>query len=164
MNTLIASAPDAKQTFAIADLALMIKDLPDAEAAYKKATMFPGSEDRARRGLALVAKAKDTAKEDLTLANDLARKKQLASAIDKYHSAIFGNPKVSDARLGLAQTLERLSPANSKDLKEAVVQYKAYMSLEPDLPAKQQEKLTKRIANLENKAYKLEQKEKARAT
>jgi hypothetical protein len=98
------------------------------------------------------------------MASDLSRRKQLGSAIDKYHSAIYGNPKTPDSRMGLAQTLEKLSPKESKDLREAVVQYKAYMALEPNLPAKDQEKLTKHISSLEEKASKLEQKEKARKT
>ena len=164
MNQVIGSATDARQTFAVADLALMIKDLPNAEAAYKKAESMPGGQERAKRGLEQVAKAKEVARQDLTLADDLARRKQLASAIDKYHSSIFGNPKIPDSRKGLAETLERLSPKESRDLREAIVQYKAYLALEPNLPAKDQEKITKHITSLENKAAKLEQKEKARKT
>ncbi len=160
MNMVIANAHDAKQTFAVADLALMIKDLPSAEAAYRKAASFPNSAERAKRGLDAVAKAKDLSKQDLTLANDLARKKQLASAIDKYHSSIYAYPTMPDARIGLAQTLERLSPPTSKDVREAITQYKSYMSLEPNIPPKESEKLTKKIEHLETKASKLEYKEK----
>ncbi len=162
MQMVIQNSTDAKQTFAVADLALMIKDLDNADAAYKKAATYPGAEERSKRGLSLVGKARDSAKQDLTLADDLARKKQLASAIDKYHASIFGNPKVADTRMGLAQTLERLKPESSKDIKEAIVQYKAYMALAPDLPPKEVQKLDKKIENLQNKAYKLEQKEKNR--
>jgi len=161
MNTVIANAPDARQTFAVADLALMIKDLSSAEAAYKKAAGFPDSAERAKRGLDAVAKAKEMAKQDLTLANDLARKRQLASAIDKYHSSIYAYPTQPDPRIGLAQTLERLSPPTSKDVREAITQYKAYMSLAPNLPPKETERLTKKIERLETKASKLEDKEKA---
>lgn len=162
MNTVIGNAADAKQTFAVADLALMIKDLKNAEAAYKKASSYPGGEERAKRGLNMVMKAKDSAKQDLTLADDLARKNQLPSAIDKYHSSIYGNPKVADTRMGIGRALERSRPETSKDLKEAVVQYKAYMALSPDMPAKEVEKMNKKIESLSNKAYKLEQKEKER--
>ena len=163
MATVIGNAHDAKETFAVADLALMIKDLKNAEAAYKKAATFPNSEKRAKRGLNLVAKAADSAKQDLTLADDLSRKKQLASAIDKYHAAIYENPKVADSRMGLAKTLERLRPQESKDLREAAEQYKAYISLSPELPEKELKKLNKKITHLEEKAYKLEQKEKEKA-
>lgn len=156
----LGSATDAKQTFAVADLALMIKDIPNAEAAYKKASTMPGGQERAKRGLDSVAKAQDLAKQDLTLADDLSRKKQLASAIDKYHSSIYSNPKIAASRLGIGQTLEKLSPAASKDLREAIVQYRAYISLSPNLPPKELEKLNKKITSLENKAYKLELKEK----
>jgi tetratricopeptide (TPR) repeat protein len=160
INTVIANATDAKQTFAVADLLLMIKALDEADSAYKKAQTFPGGEERAKRGLALVAKARESARQDLTLAADLAKRKQLASAVDKYHSSIFGNPRVADTRLGLAQTLEKITPANPRDLREAIVQYKAYIALEPNLPMKEQEKLQKKMTSLEEKAYKLEQKAK----
>jgi tetratricopeptide (TPR) repeat protein len=162
MNTVIANAADAKQAFAVADLALMIKDLPNAEAAYKKASSMPGGEERAKRGLNLVAKQKDVARQELTLGDDLARRSQLASAIDKYHASIYDNPKIADSRMGIGKTLERLKPESSKDLKEAVVQYKAYMSLTPNMPPKEVEKMNKKIESLVNKAYKLEQKEKER--
>ncbi|MBX9687935.1 MAG: tetratricopeptide repeat protein [Candidatus Obscuribacterales bacterium] len=160
MSMVIASAPDAKQTFSVGDLALMIKDLDNAEAAYKKASTFPGAEERAKRGMDQVKKARETARQDLTLASDLARKKQLASAIDKYHAAIYDNPRNADARIGVADALERLSPAAARDLREAVVQLKAYMSLRPDLPAKEVEKLNKRISKDEEKAFKIEEKAK----
>ncbi len=162
MNLVLGNANNAKQAFAVGDLALMIKDLPNAEAAYRKAATFPGGDERAKRGMDMVAKAKDGARQDLTLANDLSRRKQLASAIDKYHAAIYENPKVGDARLGLAQTLERLSPVESKDLREAIAQYKAYLTLTPNLPPKELEKMNKHVASLEQKAYKLEQKERER--
>ncbi|MBI4532488.1 MAG: tetratricopeptide repeat protein, partial [Candidatus Melainabacteria bacterium] len=131
MNVVIGNAATAKQAFAVADLAVMVKDLDDAEAAYKKAQTYSGGQERAKRGLAAVSKARETARQDCTLAEDLARKKQLASAVDKYHAAIFGNPRVADARLGLAKSLEKLSPPEPKDLREAIVQYKAYIALEP---------------------------------
>jgi len=160
MNTVINNATDAKQTFSVADLFLMIKALDQSEAAYKKAQTYPGGEERAKRGLALVAKAREGARQDLTLADDLAKRKQLASAIDKYHASIFENPRVSDTRLGIARTLERVTPAAPRDLREASTQYKAYMALEPNLPPKEVEKLQKKCTSLEEKAFKLEQKTK----
>jgi tetratricopeptide (TPR) repeat protein len=160
MNLVIGSAINAKQAFAVADLALMIKDLNDAEAAYKKAATMPGAEGRAQRGLDQVARARELSRQDLTLASDLARKNQLASAVDKYHSSIFADPKGASARVGLAQTLEKLPTAGSQGLREAVTQYRAYITLTPTLAPKEVEKLNKRIAKLEEKASKVEQKEK----
>lgn len=158
MSQIIASAPDAKQTFAVADLALMIHDLDNAEAAYKKAASFPGGEDRAKRGSDLVSKAREGARQDLTLAQDLSKRKQYASSIDKYHSAIYGNPRNYDARIGVADALEKISPAQPKYLREASTQLKAYMALRTDLPPKEVEKLNKRIAKDDEKAFKLEEK------
>ncbi|MBY0358736.1 MAG: tetratricopeptide repeat protein [Candidatus Obscuribacterales bacterium] len=160
MNMVIANANDPKQIFSVGDLALMIKDLDDADAAYRKAATMPGGEERAKRGQDMVKKARETARQDLTLADDLARKKQLASAIDKYHASVFENPRVPEARMGLANALERLSPAAANDLREASVQLKAYLSLRPDLPPKEVEKVQKRITKLEEKAYKIDQKAK----
>ncbi len=163
MGIVIGNAKNAKETFAVADLSLMIKDLDSAEAGYKKAGTFPKAAKRSKRGLNLVAKAKESARQDLTLADDLARKRQLASAIDKYHAAVYANPKVPDTRYGLAKTLERLRPKTSRDLREAATQYKAYIALSPSLPEKELRKLNKRISRLEEKAYKLELKEKERS-
>lgn len=160
MNIVIGNASDQKQAFSVADLALMIKDLDSADAAYRKGGTFAGGEERARRGQDLVKKAREGSRQDLTLATDLAKRKQLNSAVDKYHSAIYQNPRVADARIGLADTLEKVTPAAPKDLREAVVQIKAYMSLRPDLPPKEVEKLNKRIAKDEERAFKLEEKAK----
>jgi tetratricopeptide (TPR) repeat protein len=162
MSIVIANANDPKQAFAVGDLALMIKDLDDAEAAYKKASTMPGTStaERAKRGLDLVAKARDSARQEQTLADDLAKRKQLASAIDKYHAAVFDNPKYADSRMGLARALESVRPEKSTNFREAAVQLKAYMALTPTLPPKETEKLNKKINNLNEKAYKLEQKEK----
>jgi tetratricopeptide (TPR) repeat protein len=159
MTTVLNNSTDTKQVLAVGDLALMIKDLGSADAAYKKAAMLPDGADRAKRGMDLVAKARDLARQDLTLADDLAKRKQLASAIDKYHAAIYGNPVVPDAHRGLAETLERMSPPTSKELRESITQYKAFIALTPMMPPKELEKMNKHISKLDEKAYKLEQKE-----
>lgn len=161
MGTVIANANDSKQAFAVGDLALMIKDLDDAEAAYKKAASYPGAEERAKRGLDLVTKAREASRQERTLAEDLAKRKQINSAVDKYHASVFDNPKDSDSRMGLARALEQVKPAKPTDLREAAVQIKAYMALTPQLPPKESQKLEKKIVSLNERAYKLEQKAKA---
>jgi len=160
MNIVINNANTGKQACAVADLSLMIKDLPDAEAAYRKALNMPGSTQRAQYGLDAVAKAKDLARQDYTLATDLSKRKQLASAIDKYHSSIYQNPTYLDARLGLGQALEKYSPKTSANLKQAAVQYQAYESLYPTMPPEEKTKMDKRIYELQNKAAKLAEKGK----
>ncbi len=160
MNTAINNAKTANDTFAIADLALMIKDLPAAKQAYQKGATYPDAAARANRGLDAVAKATDVARQDLTLASDLANKRQYASAIDKYNSAIYNNPLNPDSRYGLAMVLEKDTPHTSAKYREACVQLRAYLSLTPNLPAKEVEKINRKIENLEEKAYKLELKEK----
>jgi tetratricopeptide (TPR) repeat protein len=164
MDIVIANANNPRDVFAIGDLALMIKDLDSANAAYQKAMSVPGNEERAKRGLDMVAKARDESRQDLTLANDLSRRKQLASSIDKYHAAIFADPRSGDARLGLAEAEERLYSNQSAQLRDAATQITAFISLTPTLPAKEQEKLQKRIEHLQTKAYKIDQKKVAQAT
>ncbi len=158
MTTVLTNANSGKQACAVADLSLMIKDLPNAEAAYKKAMVFPDSADRAKYGLDAVAKAKDQARQDYTLAHDLAKHNQTLSALDKYHLSVYENPRNPDSRLGLAQVLEKLSPKTSANYKQAVVQYQAYEALLPDMPPEEKTKIDKRIASLQNKAFKLAQK------
>ena len=158
MNALINSSTEAKQALAVGDLALMIKDLPSAETAYHKAATMPGGAERAKRGLDQLTKARENSRQDATLASDLARKNALASSIDKYHSAIFGNPEVADTRFGLARALERIDRQSPQNLREAVVQYKAYISLNPTLPPKEVVKLNKHVDQLNDRAIKLEQR------
>lgn len=158
MQDVIKSQTDAKQTFAVADLALMIKDLDSAEAAYQQALALGGSDERARRGKDLVIKAREEARQELTLADDLAKRKQTKSAVDKYHESVFDNPKVADTRINLSKALEQLKPVQPADLRESIVQIKAYMALSPNLPPKEVQKLNKHIVTLENKAFKLEEK------
>lgn len=155
-NMLIGNANTAKKLAALGDLTFMIKDLNNAESAYKKLATMPGGQESSKRGLHLISKAREATKQDLNLANDLARRKQFNSAVDKYHSAIFSDPRNSNARLKLAETLERFYPQDSKALRESVMQYKAYESLTPGLPAKELERLHKVVARLEMRATKLE--------
>jgi tetratricopeptide (TPR) repeat protein len=161
MNIVIANANSAKQAFAVADLALMIRDLDSATAAYQKASTFNGGQERAQRGLSMVYKAREATKVDLNLANDLDKRKQFASAIDKFHAAIFDDPKSSEARIGLADALEKMPKPTSKDLREAAAQLQAYLTLKTDMPEKIRDKFNKRIEKLQDKAYKLAQKEQS---
>lgn len=160
MNTVIGNTRTARDAMAVGDLALMIKDLNSAEAAYKKASSMPDLKDmeRAKRGLASVVKARDKAKQQQTLADDLAKRRQLASAIDNYHAAIFANPRQADAHYGLSEALERLYPDSPKDLRESSTQLRAYVSLMPNLPPKETEKIQKHIGKLDEKAFKIDQK------
>lgn len=158
MNRLLTNAQDVRQVLAVGDLAVMIKDLASAEAAYRKAESMPGGRERAKRGLAAVAHAHELAQQDITLANDLAKRNALASAVDRYHAAIVANPEATAARLGLAQTLERYAQRRPERLHESITQYKAYLTLSPSLPQKEVERINKRIVVLNNKATKLEQR------
>ena len=96
-------------TFAVADIALMTRDLDSAEAGFRKSQTFPGTDNgsRAQRGLDAVSKARTKAQQQLTFAKDLAAKKQYASAIDNFRSAGYLNPRLADAHLGL----DRFHPA-----------------------------------------------------
>jgi tetratricopeptide (TPR) repeat protein len=159
MTQLINTASNDKQLLAVADLCVMIKDLDDASAAYSKAATMPGAAARAKRGLDQVARAREAAKEDLTLANDLSKRNQLQSAVDRYHDAIFANPTDSNARVNLGLTIERMRP-DSKALKEAIAQYRGYLDLNPSIAPKDAEKWDKHIGKLVARAAKLEEKEK----
>lgn len=158
MQYVISRAPNPKQAFAVADLALMIHDLDNAEAAYKKAATFPASAERARRGLALVAKSREVARKNLTLASDLSRKNMIGSAVDTYHDAVFANPKSAPARLGLAKALEDVSKPTPVHMREAAFQYRAYVALNPTMPQKEQQKFLNKAQKLDTKAGKREQR------
>jgi tetratricopeptide (TPR) repeat protein len=158
MNTVIQDCQNANDTFAVADMSLLIHDLDSANAAYQKAGTFPGQDTsaRAQRGLSNVSQARDKAKQSLTLATDLARRNQLASAIDNYRAAAYANPRLAAAHLGLAEALEKYGKKDSASLREANLHYKAYITLEPNLPEKEREKIAKRAEDCQETAYKLD--------
>lgn len=157
--TVIANCTTAAQAFAVADMALMIRDLDSADAAYKRGATFTEEDAAARskRGLTRVATARDKARQALTLAQDLERKKQLTSAIDQYRDAAYQNPRLSAAHLGLADTLQKLYNKSAPPLREAALHYRAYASLEPGLPEKQSEKIAKKAVKCDELAFKIEQ-------
>ncbi|HEY9676868.1 MAG TPA: tetratricopeptide repeat protein [Drouetiella sp.] len=157
MSRAVNSTTDPQQLFAIADLALMIHDLPSAELAYKRAASFVGQAERANHGMDQIFKMREAARQNLNMANDLARNHQLESAIDKYRLAAYQDPRVGDTHLFLAQTIEKLSDLPVKSLKEAIAQYRAYLELTAGVPPSVQEKLQKRIAKLETKVARSEE-------
>lgn len=161
MATVIAHAANAKQAFAVGDMALLIHDLNNAEAAYKKAASYPNTSERVRRGLANIAKQREVARKNLTLAGDLSRKHMTGSAIDTYHDAVFANPKSADARLGLAKALEAASKPTAVQLRETAFQYRAYVALSPQLTQKEQQKFLAKADKIDVKAGKKEQKDLA---
>lgn len=163
MNIVIASATEAKQLVSVADQALVIRDLDSAEAAYKKSLSLPGVEERARRGLAAVGAARRSAEEAVRAGDDLAWQKQYGSAVDKYRAAVYENPRLATARLGLAKVLEKLGASSERDLGNALAQYRAYLDLESDLPARRRTRLTRRMEQLDLRVRKLAHKARQRA-
>jgi len=64
----------------------------------------------------------------------------------------------------LAKALEDVSRPTAPQLREAAIQYRAYVSLEPSMPVKERDKIAKRADKLDEKAYKVEQRAQATAT
>lgn len=159
VKQVIADLQDAKQTYAVADIALMIKDLDNAEAAYKKGLALSGLPERGNRGISQVATIRQQAVADSKVADELAKKNQWDGAINRYHQAIANNPRLADARLGLARALEKSKDPKSSMLYEAVQQYDYYLALRTDMPSKEREKMVKDNAKLKDKAAKQKEKE-----
>jgi len=162
LQMILGHTPDAKQTFALADMELMMHDLDNAQAAYSKAATFPGGAQRAQRGLTQVAKARESARKSLTLATDEAKRKMTGSAVDTFHDAVAQNPKSPVARLGLSKALEDVKNPTPVQIREAATQLRAYVALSPTLSAKEQEHLLSKADKLDSRAGKREKKELAR--
>ncbi|MBX3075207.1 tetratricopeptide repeat protein [Candidatus Obscuribacterales bacterium] len=158
IQTVLNNTNNPKQIFSFADLLLMVHDLDNAEAAYKKASTTAGGAERARRGLTQVAKNRENARKSLTLATDLSRKHMTGSAVDTFHEAVFSNPKSAEARIGLAKALENVSKPTPVQLRETAFQYRAYVALSPAMPEKEQQKFLSKATKLDDKAGKRERK------
>lgn len=159
-HTLLTRAENARQVFRLADVALLLKDLDAAEAGYTKASSFTGGAERSQRGLALVSKSRESAKESITEAESLTKKKDFAKAIPGYRSAIYHNPADAAPHIALARSLEKIRQPKASNLKEAALQYKAYLSASSSVPDKERQKYLKHIQDLESRALKLEQLER----
>lgn len=158
MQIVINNTNDPKQLCALGDMDLLIHDLQSANAAYFKASQSPQTAARGKRGMQQVAKAQGDAQKSLNLAKDLAKRKQLASGIDNYRNAAYLNPRMPDAHLGLAEALQKYYEKDPARLREAAAQYRAFMSLVPNLPDKEREHYQKSAEKCEEKAFKIEKK------
>ncbi len=159
LKAVIANQQDPKAIFAVADIALMVKDLDDAESAYKKLQSMAGSPDRVQRGLNQIAALRKASTEDTKVAGELCNKKQWDGAVAKYRAAIDSNPFNADTRVGLAEALEKSSKPSSTVLAESAQQYINYLTLKTDMPAKEHEKMTNLIEKLKEKSLKQKEKE-----
>ncbi|MDZ4835740.1 MAG: tetratricopeptide repeat protein [Candidatus Melainabacteria bacterium] len=157
MLQVINGATDPHEIAAVGDLALMIKDLDSASLAYKKTSEL-GQHERAKRGMTGVVRAREESRRHVTLGQDLAKRKQLGSAVDTFRAATAANPRLADARLGLAQSEERYASKSPAQLRDAAEQYRAYLSLSPDLDVKVQKRISKKIERIESRATKLDKK------
>jgi len=159
LNLVVQNQTDAKQTYAVADIAVMVRALDVAQAAYNKGLSQGGSPDRGQRGLKQVAQLKQQAKEATAVANELAKKKQWDGAMAKYREALKANPMFADARYGLAESLDKGPKDSVPTLSESAQQYQYYLGLATDLTPKDREKLTDTIEKLNEKVAKMKQKE-----
>lgn len=159
LQGVINDMTDPKQAYAVADIGVMMKDLDNAELAYKKGLSLLGAPERGQRGLDQIAQLRKSALDNLKVANELFKKNQIDGAVDRYRQAIGQNPRLADAHYGLAQSLEKTPKAPSAALKEAVLQYQYYMAMKTDLTQKDREKLAGQVAKLADKASKQKQKE-----
>jgi tetratricopeptide (TPR) repeat protein len=161
MQMVISHQTDPKQLCALADMSLLIHDLQSAGAAYNRAAQTPEGAARGRRGLQQVAKAQSDAQKALNMGNDLAKRKQLASGIDNYRNAAYLNPRMADAHLGLAEALKKYYEKDPPHLREAAIQFRAFLYLVPNLPEKEREKYQKEAEKCEEKAFNIERKGQA---
>jgi tetratricopeptide (TPR) repeat protein len=160
LNLVINNQSDAKQLFAVADMAIMIHALTPAETAFKKALSLNGEPDRGQRGLAQVVQQRQIALDTLKIANELAKKKQWDGAISKYRESLVIQPTLADARFGLAEALEDGPEDDTFDtLSESAKQYSYYLTLASNLSSHEKEKLTDLIEKLQSKADKIKEKD-----
>jgi tetratricopeptide (TPR) repeat protein len=156
----VYNATKAKDCFAIADLAYSLRALDAAETAFRKGLTFVNSDARARKGLDAVTTARQTAQQDFQQADELYKHRMFDQATTKYFSAVFGDPRNIDARLGLAQSLEKLPASqagpNGRAYRMALLEYKLYLKMAPPYAVRDVQKYNRKIARLDELVRKSE--------
>lgn len=163
-QAVLGLANTSKQVFKLADVALLLRALDAAYAGYSKAESLPNCAGRAKRGMEAVSKHKETAVAATAEADSLARKKDFGKAINSYRTAVQENPAEPEPRVALARCLERLRLPQAAALKEAACQYKAYLSMDTQLPVRDRQRYLRHIQELEMRALKMEKINKTSTT
>jgi tetratricopeptide (TPR) repeat protein len=160
LRRVVNDAGSAKEALHLADLAISMSALDAAESAYRKALTYVNGDTRARQGLDAVSKIRQQAHDDYAQADEMLRRRMFIQSAEKFRSAVCGDPRNAEARQGLAESLERLTFSQAADTarnyREAISQYRVYLQLTPSIPAKVQEKFTRKITKLDEQARKLE--------
>jgi len=146
------NSTSASDVMEIAEFALVARDLDSADLAFRRAVTFVAEEQRGRHGLTLVGATRDEATQSLSSATTLVNSHQYPAAIEKYRAALASNPRLAQARLGLAETLERNAQNSANPLaevKDALFQYKLYLAASPGLMPREHDRVQKRINRLE---------------
>lgn len=159
LTTVMADLTDAKQLLALGDMAVMIRALDCADAAYKKALSVGAPADRVQAGTNKSAQLRQASIDANKVADELAHKKQWDGAIAKYREALADNPAYALSRLGLAEALDRGLKDSVSTLSESARQYQYYLALATDLTPKDREHFTDEIEKLNDKVDRLKQHE-----
>ncbi|MBX9573447.1 MAG: hypothetical protein K2X77_31390 [Candidatus Obscuribacterales bacterium] len=157
MSQWIEEATDAEETLAVANLAIKVGDLESAKAAFMKAKVLPDGAAPSERGLETIAWTKQQSKNYMLAAKARIDHGKISEAVDELNNALSIDPKNPEVRLMIADTLLKSSHKGPSTLRSAANHYKAYLALKPDLGSRK-DKLDRRIASLESKASKAEQK------
>lgn len=157
MSHWIEEASDAEETLAVANLAIKVGDLESAKAAFTKAKVLPGGAEPAERGMDTIVWTKQQSKNYMLAAQSRIDHGKVSEAVDELNNALSIDPKNPEVRLMIANTLMKSAHKGPSTLRSAANHYKAYLALRPDIGS-QKDKLDKRIASLESKAAKAEQK------
>ncbi len=152
---MIGSTDSLKQVLQIADTALLIRDLNNAETAYNRAESMDKNSQRVRLALSRVRRNRDQAIRYSQAAAQLAKRKQLNAAIQKYNDALACDPRLAEAQLELAKLMQKLSYITASDLREAAEHYRFYLELSEDLDAKERNSIQKLTTKLDERAAKI---------
>ena len=166
LSRAISKTDDLTQLLTLGDTALRLRDLDNAETAFKKIKAQPNSdflEKRLDKAFSFIRESRKTASKRAKDAEAALEEKEIFKALNDYRTSICINPMVSATRLGLAKALKKAKPQNSKVVFEAANQYSAYIDLSPNLSKKEMKSLKSRVSKLMIKGNKLQAKESKNA-
>lgn len=149
VEQLLAQQSSTPQRLRLAEILVLSGDTANARKVYNAILTSEPTSVSAERGLNRLSRLENRASKSLQQArsnNHWYSRKDRLSAKSLYEEAVELNPRLSDARLELGRLYER-----HDEYQNALIEYRAYLQLNPQLEESERRSIERRISRLEER-------------